>query len=530
MEQNNGQTNMEYKALAILGIISGLLLILCIYLGIKQSKYIKKVLELKMQLGESKAQYTKQFFALKTELTQAEKSLNDATKPDILDDLEQKIGSLTENSKRLSLLLDSTKSYLNETMSNAIDIKLSFFERELLVGSPAELKKHIVDSQLAQRKLYEDTLAVTIFYGHWDTGYTDSYYHSQPYREDVKYKVDKTKNQLILNSLEQWTNTQLLITAFNLGCEKIINSVKNQSLERSIKRIQVLARKLDKKYIQESVHITAMAYETLIQGLIAGGGRGCRYNGLLQAYDGDKKLPGEEKAIWTTDINLTISDEYIEAKIYELRLQYEYVVLLAEEKERLKEEKLVAAELKKQQETAQQEEDDINNQLSTLSNGIDAESEELRETIKLLKDRLAQVVADKERAISMAQITRSGFVYVISNVGTMGKDILKIGMTRRIDPMERVRELGDASVPFQFDVHTIIKTDDAPSLEKMLHERFKNKRVNLMNNRKEFFEVPLLEVKNAISELYSAEFEFKEEACADDFNNSTAIKLDRNSY
>lgn len=102
--------------------------------------------------------------------------------------------------------------------------------------------------------------------------------------------------------------------------------------------------------------------------------------------------------------------------------------------------------------------------------------------------------------MSMAQQTKIGYVYVISNIGSFGKDIYKIGMTRRLDPMERVLELSNASVPFPFDVHTFIYSEDAPALEADLHRRFDAKKVNSINYRKEYFHVTLDEIKAALEE------------------------------
>ena len=104
--------------------------------------------------------------------------------------------------------------------------------------------------------------------------------------------------------------------------------------------------------------------------------------------------------------------------------------------------------------------------------------------------------------MSLAQLTRSGHVYIISNEGSFGQGVYKIGMTRRLDPMDRVKELGDASVPFFFDVHGIIHSDDAPSLERELHKRFESYRVNKENYRREFFKVSIDEIENAICEIH----------------------------
>ena len=101
----------------------------------------------------------------------------------------------------------------------------------------------------------------------------------------------------------------------------------------------------------------------------------------------------------------------------------------------------------------------------------------------------------------MAERTKSGFVYIISNVGSFGEEVVKIGLTRRVDPFDRVRELGDASVPFLFDIHAMIYTDNAPELEDALHKDFSAKRINMSNMRKEFFKVGIDEVEEAVKRL-----------------------------
>ena len=101
----------------------------------------------------------------------------------------------------------------------------------------------------------------------------------------------------------------------------------------------------------------------------------------------------------------------------------------------------------------------------------------------------------------MAEMTKSGYVYIISNIGSFGEDVVKIGLTRRLDPDDRVRELGDASVPFGFDTHAMIYSDEAPALEFALHREFADRRINMTNFRKEFFRVSLDEVEQAVARL-----------------------------
>lgn len=127
--------------------------------------------------------------------------------------------------------------------------------------------------------------------------------------------------------------------------------------------------------------------------------------------------------------------------------------------------------------------------------------------------KLKEAEEKNQRALSMAQQTRAGHVYLISNIGSFGDNMMKIGMTRRLEPLDRVRELGDASVPFLFDVHAIIYSEDAPALEKLLHREFNHARVNKVNHRKEFFRVTPLQLKEKLAELgIQAQFTLAAEA------------------
>ena len=119
---------------------------------------------------------------------------------------------------------------------------------------------------------------------------------------------------------------------------------------------------------------------------------------------------------------------------------------------------------------------------------------------------------------------KAGYVYVISNIGAFGEGVYKIGMTRRLDPQDRVDELGDASVPFTFDVHAMIFSDDAPKLEAALHNAFADKRVNMVNNRKEFFRVPLEDIEKVVKENHDRLTEFKKTPEAEQYRESVKIQ------
>jgi hypothetical protein len=123
----------------------------------------------------------------------------------------------------------------------------------------------------------------------------------------------------------------------------------------------------------------------------------------------------------------------------------------------------------------------------------------------------------------MAEQTRSGYIYVISNIGSFGEKVLKIGMTRRLDPMDRVHELSGASVPFHFDVHAMISTDDAPAFEREFHRQFESRSVNLVNMRKEFFDLPLQEIE-AFAKAKGLTVEFTKLAEAREYRQTLALR------
>lgn len=131
----------------------------------------------------------------------------------------------------------------------------------------------------------------------------------------------------------------------------------------------------------------------------------------------------------------------------------------------------------------------------------EAERAKLEAQLKDLTAKLVEAEEKGKKAISMAQQTKCGRVYIISNVGSFGEGVYKIGMTRRQDPNERVRELGDASVPFPFDVHAMLYSEDAPALENALHRQFVEKQVNKVNKRKEFFRVSIRELQKVVQDM-----------------------------
>src|SRR5690606_38799350 len=131
----------------------------------------------------------------------------------------------------------------------------------------------------------------------------------------------------------------------------------------------------------------------------------------------------------------------------------------------------------------------------------------------------------KAKAIARAQLTKSGHVYILSNIGSFGEDMYKIGLTRRLEPLDRVKELGDASVPFAFDVHAMIYSENAPELEAKLHRHFADRRVNLINLRREYFHVTLEEIIEAVSQ-YHGDITFVKATEAAEYRQTLAKRRD----
>lgn len=205
-------------------------------------------------------------------------------------------------------------------------------------------------------------------------------------------------------------------------------------------------------------------------------------------------------------LSVSIDNDYLALKIQEAELRYHITRIKEEQRQAEIEERKAQKDYERALKDAAKNEEkarlQLEKQQKALANAAsEQEKIKLQEKITALETKLQEALAMKERALSMAQQTRIGYVYVISNVRSFGENVYKIGMTRRLEPMDRVRELSDASVPFAFDVHHMIYTDDAPKLEAQLHQKFSEARLNTDNYRKEFFRVPLTEITNTLKEI-----------------------------
>lgn len=277
---------------------------------------------------------------------------------------------------------------------------------------------------------------------------------------------------------------KLLMRAYNSECDDIIRKVKYSNIETSLTQIRKRARTIS------------------------------NYGSVL---------------------HIAIPDGYVELKVKEAQLAFEWAVQkekekeeLREERERRREEAKLKKEIEAERRKLKKERDhylhayrDITTRLRTAT---DDEKASLEQRAAEIQDHLSDVDKAFENIDYREANQRAGFVYVISNIGSFGDNVYKIGMTRRLDPYERVRELSDASVPFNFDVHAMIFCDDAPALEAALHREFEERKINLVNKRREFFSCSLEEIEDVVLKNYDKTVEFLTVPDAEQFRISREMR------
>lgn len=198
--------------------------------------------------------------------------------------------------------------------------------------------------------------------------------------------------------------------------------------------------------------------------------------------------------------------------------------LREQEREEKKLQKEIAEQRKKLEKERKQYQKELDSVIEQIKNAEGETLSALEAKKAELENELGEISKAKQDVDYREANQRAGYVYVISNVGSFGENVFKIGMTRRLDPTERIRELGDASVPFNFDVHAMIFSDDAPALESALHHEFESRKLNLVNQRREFFKCSLEEIKEAILKNYDKTVEFTDFPDAEQYRVSEKMR------
>ncbi|WP_337675479.1 DUF4041 domain-containing protein [Huintestinicola sp.] len=294
---------------------------------------------------------------------------------------------------------------------------------------------------------------------------------------DWSVNGDKRKGQKMVNDMKK-----LLLRAFNGECDELVSKVKYNNFDSYKKRINT-------------------------------------------SYEAISKLG--------KIMSVSITPTYLKFKLDELTLAFEYAQKKQEEKEaqkalreQMREEARLQKEIEEQRKKLEKEQNHYANALERIN--VQLQSDPDNSDLIAKKQELEAQALDIEKAIKDVDYReankRAGYVYVISNIGAFGENVYKIGMTRRLDPMDRVDELGDASVPFNFDVHAMIFTDDAPTLEAALHRAFEDRKLNMVNQRREFFNVTLDEIKAVVCANYDKTVEFVDIPSAEQYRVSLKMK------
>ncbi|WP_221076918.1 GIY-YIG nuclease family protein [Agarivorans aestuarii] len=301
---------------------------------------------------------------------------------------------------------------------------------------------------------------------------------SQTYQEDRK-EVKAILKKLAVNAIDGVRGSNSNV---NIGKFVSISAKADMAGALLLTTVEMLCTKTNANNGHQ-------ALEKLAESIIA-------TEALIKCIDSRATINGEFKALLIKRLEIEI--HFKKAKQIAKEEQRELREQEREEKKARQEAERIQKEAEKEERIKSEAIAELEMKMSEKS---DAERAIYQEELDRLKAELEEAHQKFERAKSRAQETKQGHVYVISNIGSFGEDVLKIGMTRRMEPMDRVKELGDASVPFTFDVHALIESDDAPNLESTLHKIFDNKRVNKVNRRKEYFNVNLDEIEQELQKL-----------------------------
>lgn len=373
---------------------------------------------------------------------------------------ESKLSSFQENVADVENKLTELRKDYIELDEEILYQSYSLFKPMYDFASSEEYKEKLEEIRSQQKEMIRNKTAATC---------------------STKWTVDgsEAKGRKVTND-----NIKMLLRCFNTDCENAIDRVKYNNIESMRARIN-------------------------------------------KSYESLNKLGISNK--------ITISPVYLRLKLDELSLAIEYAIKKQDEKEeqkRIRQEMREQAKLEKELEEARKnidkEKKHYSNALDKLNSQLegmlsDDQKNDLLEKKAEIEDQLSNLQKALDDVDYREANQKAGYVYIISNIGAFGENVYKIGMTRRLDPMERVDELGDASVPFNFDVHAMIFSEDAPKLEAALHRAFEDRKLNMVNTRREFFRVTLDEIESVVKANYDKTVEFIKIPPAEQYRQSLAM-------
>lgn len=353
-------------------------------------------------------------------------------------------------------------------------------------------------------------------------------------KEEFEREIDEIKSELkILNDelIDKYYNlSDYEMTSEKCKDELVILKTKEKELrenENDIKIDYKICNKNKERYVRQILRNFNSEFNNIIFDVKVKNIDKCR-NQLNKSFETLNKL-----YFYT---GVSISSDLLKNKLEQLSILYTYELQFQREKEiqkSIKEQMLEEAraereiqeQKKKIEKDLQQHVTEVNRLMKYLQKAqLDVEKEMYMDKIKELEEKIKTLETDKETVLEREANAKAGFVYIISNIGSFGENIFKIGMTRRLEPMDRIYELSSASVPFEFDVHAMIFSSDAPYLENMLHKHFATKAVNKVNPRKEFFKVDIDEIEKVVKENYNETVKFTKIPVATEYRQSLNLQ------
>lgn len=427
----------------------------------KGNQYKSEVERLQAELNQLRSTFTPEMYNAQNLLMLTQKLQND------INNLNAVIGQKNNEIDNLNNKIIGLNNTINNKQSQIICMDEQIELQSFGLYTP---KYDFASSELYKNRLSQirNTQKVLIKNGQAVTGNTN-------------WTVNGSKSQgkKMVKDMQK-----LLLRAFNSECDELIDKVKYNTFDTALKRMRSSCEAISKL------------------GNIMG---------------------------------IAITTQYFNAKYEELCLSLEYKKKKQDEKEeqkeiraRMREEAKLQKEIEETRKKIAKEQSHYQNALSHIEQQIETANEADRVELLKKKEQIVNELSEIDKSMKdidyRAANARAGYVYIISNVGSFGENVYKIGMTRRLEPMDRVDELGDASVPFNFDVHAMIFSDDAPSLEAALHKAFENRKVNMINTRREFFNVTLDEIEEVVKKNYDKTVEFTRLAPAEQYRESLKIK------
>ena len=464
----------------------------------KYKNYIKNINELNLSLNNA----NKEIHRLKELISPDAKKIEELKKSfqEIKDEIKNLNNIKDIKTKELKKVEEKATKELENNISKLKEER-SFLQKDISNLNFRKLEKEKAIEELNNEiiELRDEVLlqSFSLYKPQYDFVNSAQYkYKLDDIREDQKNMI--RQDQAVLGDTNWTVNNdarkgkkmvndtkKLLLRAFNSECEYVISKVRYNNFDTCLKRIKKASETISKL------------------GVV---------------------------------MNISIHNRYYELKVQELRLALEYQQMKQREKEeqqelraRMREEARIQREIEAERKKAEKEKQHYLNALKEAQKQLAECTDEAQ--INALAEKLGEMQIQVSKIDkNLADIDyreanqRVGYVYVISNIGSFGENIYKIGMTRRLNPQERVDELGNASVPFNFDVHAMIFSKDAPALENALHHAFDDRKVNMVNKRREFFNVSLDEIEKVVKENFDGSVEFEKTALAEQYRESLKIK------